>query len=152
MNIEDTSNTIKLELNPIKLNVPSVSITLINDYIKNFVNSMFNLLSKYPGAIGLAANQVGYALQIFITTVDQPRVFINPEIIKYSKIKTVATESCLSFNNYNKIILRPKFITIKAKDLDNNEFELNANGLLARCIQHEYDHLQGVTISTKSQQ
>ena len=115
------------------------------------ITNMFDTMRNASG-IGLAANQVGANKSIFIVDLSKvedheeskPMVFINPKIIKYSDEQTVFEEGCLSIPDIRGDVERPEFITIKYQDSDLNEQMLDANNLLARVIQHEYDHLQGI--------
>jgi len=96
--------------------------------------------------IGLAATQVDRHVQVVVMDVsedqDTPRVFINP-VITEKDGSTISEEGCLSVpGNYAKVD-RAERVTVKALDADGKEFELEADGLLAICIQHELDHLKG---------
>lgn len=115
------------------------------------IKNMFDTMNNASG-IGLAANQVGANKKIFIVDIskvedfeDQPPiVFVNPKITKYSAEKTVFEEGCLSIPDIREDVERPEKITIVYKDTDMIEHTLVADKLLARVIQHEYDHLLGV--------
>jgi len=105
--------------------------------------------------IGLAANQVGLDMQLFI--IDEniaqeykvPSVYINPKITSFSKDKDEMEEGCLSVPEYYTFIKRSKKIMIKAIDENSKKFKFKARGMLARILQHEYDHLQGILIKDK---
>lgn len=105
--------------------------------------------------IGLAANQVGLDMQLFIIdeSVAQeykvPSVYINPKITSFSKNKDEMEEGCLSIPEYYKLIKRSKKIMIKAIDEKGKKFKFKARGFLARILQHEYDHMQGILIRDK---
>ena len=115
------------------------------------IKDMFETMKNAFG-IGLAANQVGADKQIFIVNLSgvedyedtKPIVFLNPEIIKYSDEKTVVEEGCLSIPDVRADVERPEKISIKYFDTELKEQILDADELLARVIQHEFDHLQGV--------
>ena len=115
------------------------------------VRDMFETMKNASG-IGLAANQVGADKQIFIVDLSavegyeqsKPVVFINPEIKKISEEKIVMEEGCLSIPDVRSEVERPKTVVIKFLDTNMKEQELEAGELLARVIQHEFDHLQGV--------
>ena len=100
-----------------------------------------------PG-VGLAASQVDEHIQlVVIDTSDSQKelmVFINPEIIWVSDEKTVYDEGCLSVPGIYDGVERPAQVKVRALDVDGNPFELEAQGLMAVCIQHEIDHLKGV--------
>lgn len=120
------------------------------DTIK-LIRDMFETMKNASG-IGLAANQVGADKQIFIVDLSamegyeesKPTVFINPVIEKFSEEKIVIEEGCLSIPDVRSEVERPKKINIKYLDTNMKELELEADELLARVIQHEFDHLQGV--------
>ena len=101
-----------------------------------------------PG-VGLAATQIGEDLQLFVIDVadqDEPsdlRVFVNPEILERHD-EVTWTEGCLSFPGVQEDVDRAARVKVRALDRDGKEFTLEAEGLLAVAIQHEYDHLQGV--------
>lgn len=119
----------------------------INQAVKDLVAGMTATLKNAKG-LGLAAPQVGESLRIFIIDLSaleltEPlRVFINPQILETSG-ETMLEEGCLSFPGIYQKIVRPEFVRVRATDIDGNGFELNASGVLARAIQHEYDHLEG---------
>jgi peptide deformylase len=120
----------------------------ITPEILQLIDDMAETMYAAPG-VGLAATQIGVALQLFVVDIaeqDQPsdlRVFINPEILeRHDEIKW--EEGCLSFPGVQEEIARAARVKVRAKDRDGKTFELEAEGLLAVAIQHEYDHLQGV--------
>ena len=112
---------------------------------------MFDTMRNASG-IGLAANQVGSDKSIFVIDISEvedyedtkPIAFINPKITKRSENKVLMEEGCLSIPDIRDEVRRPKSITIVYHDTDLQEHTLEADGLLARVIQHEYDHLQGI--------
>jgi peptide deformylase len=99
-----------------------------------------------PG-VGLAATQVDIHERIVVIDVsdeqNELRVFINPEIIWSSPEKKSWREGCLSVPDFYDEVERPAQVKVRALDLDGKEFEIDADGLLAVCLQHEMDHLQG---------
>lgn len=128
----------------------------IDDKIKELVNNMFQTVNDANG-FGLAAVQVGVLKRIFVTSVsteyqdENPQYqstgsfcMINPEIIELSKEHVVLTEGCLSVPEQSYEIKRPKYLTMKYRDLNYEEQLIKASGWLARCIQHELDHLNGI--------
>jgi peptide deformylase len=123
------------------------SVNEIDQKTKDLVADMIATL-KDAGGLGLAAPQVGESKRIFIVDLspvdltEDVRVFINPEIIGASGEITME-EGCLSFPGIFQKLTRPERVRIKAFDLTGNEFELEADGVLARAILHEYDHLDG---------
>lgn len=117
----------------------------INDRIKILVEDMIETMYENNG-VGLAAPQVGILKRIFVVDAMDgagSRVFINPEILEKSGEQT-DEEGCLSLPGRHKPVKRANKIKIKALDVNGNEFVLNAEEFLARAIQHEYDHLEGV--------
>lgn len=112
--------------------------------IRDFSQAMIETMHIGNG-IGLAAPQVGELFRMFVVHVqgDMPRVFINPEIIGTSMEMSAYEEGCLSIPGVYYDINRPAEITVQAWDERGKPFTLDADGLLARVIQHEYDHLKG---------
>ena len=114
---------------------------------------MFDTMYEANG-VGLAAPQVGILKKIFVVDVGDeegnkvPFVFINPEIIEREGVQ-VGFEGCLSVPGKSGKVARAEKVKVKAFDKDMNEFELEAEGFLARAIQHEYDHLNGVVYVDK---
>ena len=109
------------------------------------IDNMFETMYSAPG-IGLAATQVNFHQQIFVIDVsekkDNPLVFINPEIVELRGVEEME-EGCLSFPGIYAKVERADALTIKALDRDGKEFQMDADELLAVCIQHELDHLKG---------
>lgn len=120
-------------------------IEKIDNQITQLADDMLETMYEAPG-IGLAATQVNVTKQLIVMdlsdTKDQPLVLINPEIIAESGHQTYE-EGCLSFPGIYTKVERANNITIKYQDLDGKSIELEADGLLAICVQHEMDHLQG---------
>lgn len=125
-----------------------------NGSLKEFILNMKKALVDNKG-IGLAANQVGKDLSIFVIDENLSKennvteVFINPEITEYSRSNDEFEEGCLSLPEYFIEIKRAKKIKIKALDENGKKIKLKAKGLLARVIQHEVDHLNGILIKKK---
>ena len=117
----------------------------VNDEVRNLVDDMFETMYAAPG-IGLAATQVNVHKRIIVIDIseekDQPICLINPEIIERDGIQSYE-EGCLSVPGFYENVERANVITVRALDKDGNEFKLSTDGLLAVCIQHEMDHLQG---------
>jgi len=117
--------------------------------LKTLVEDMFETMYDAPG-IGLAAIQVGTAKRV--VTMDlakkedpkNPQVFINPEVLWMSEEKKVYEEGCLSIPEYYGDVERPAQVKVKYLDLEGSLQEIEADGLLATCLQHEIDHLNGV--------
>ena len=120
-------------------------VETVNDEIKQLVSDMFETMRDEKG-IGLAATQVDRHVQVVVMDVsedqNEPRVFINPEIID-KQGSTISEEGCLSVpSNYAKVE-RAEAVTVTALNENGESYELEADGLLAICIQHELDHLKG---------
>jgi len=126
-------------------------VTVVDHEIIGLVTNMFETMRNANG-IGLAANQVGANKQIFVVDISpvenyedtKPLVLINPKIIAKSEETSTFEEGCLSIPDQRADVIRPKKITIKFQDTDLNTHSIEADDLLARVMQHEYDHLQGV--------
>ncbi len=117
----------------------------IDRKITDLASGMIDSMHEGRG-IGLAGPQVGELKRLFVTHVegDTPRVFINPQIIQTSQELNVYEEGCLSIPETFADIKRPFAVTIQAWNERGRPFTLDAEGLLARVIQHEFDHLNGV--------
>jgi peptide deformylase len=117
----------------------------INGSIATIVTGMFEAMESARG-LGLAAVQVGELIRLFVTLVprDNPRVFINPDILETSIEEVPYEEGCLSIPGLNADVKRPATVRIQAWNEKGRPFTLTADGLLARVVQHELDHLNGV--------
>ncbi|HEY7986704.1 MAG TPA: peptide deformylase [Methylophilaceae bacterium] len=117
----------------------------VNDGIRRLIRDMAETMYAAPG-IGLAATQVDEHQQIIVMDLSETknalRVFINPRIIRAEGSQDYE-EGCLSVPGIYETVTRPEKITVEALDSDGKPFKLNADGLLAVCIQHEMDHLKG---------
>jgi peptide deformylase len=113
--------------------------------ISLLADAMFQAMEEDDG-IGLAGPQIGVLKRIFVTDAhdDQPRVFINPEIIETSFETVSIEEGCLSVPGIFAELQRPERVTVQARDVKGKLFNLKAEGMLARVIQHENDHLNGI--------
>lgn len=111
----------------------------------DLVKQMFETMYAEEG-IGLAAVQVGQPLRVFITKVadDRECVYINPEVVATSIEEQTSEEGCLSIPTVRADVTRPVRVSVQATGLNGRAFRVNAEGLLARVIQHELDHLNGV--------
>ncbi len=121
--------------------------------LKTLVDDMAETMYDAPGC-GLAANQIGVLQRVFVIDVadeEEPsdlRVFVNPEIIRADGMQSWR-EGCLSFPGVSEDIKRAEAVVVRARDVNGNPFELEADGLLAVAIQHENDHLNGVLMVDK---
>jgi peptide deformylase len=120
----------------------------INDNIRQLVDKMTDIMLKNKG-VGLAAPQVGVSLRLFIISIDgsreNVRAYVNPTVTPIGELDAV-DEGCLSVPGIYTKIRRYKKCEVTATDLDGNEFTDRAEGLYARALQHEYDHIEGITI------
>ena len=117
--------------------------------VRRLADDMLETMYDAPG-IGLAAIQIGVPRQMLVIDVSkegeekQPLVFINPKILTTSDERSVYEEGCLSIPDYYAEVERPATITVEYIDLDGKKLTAKADGLLATCLQHEIDHLNGV--------
>ncbi len=122
-----------------------VPVAQVNEEIQQLVDDMFQTMYAAPG-IGLAAAQVNVQQRVIVVDISEegtePRCFINPEILSKEGEEEMA-EGCLSVPGFQETVKRADRIIVKALDRDGQPFELEAEGLLAVCIQHEIDHLDG---------
>ena len=129
-----------------KLRTVAKEVEAVNGDIKQLVNDMFETMYAAPG-IGLAATQVNFHQRIIVIDVsddcDQPLCLINPEIIEKSG-EIEYEEGCLSVPNYYENVKRANEIKVRALNEKGVLFEIEANEMLAVCIQHEMDHLMGI--------
>ncbi len=134
-----------LQLGECLLREKSLPVTEITDEIRELARNMFFTLQQESG-VGLAAPQIGRLLRMFVVCADDGvnRAFINPQIIATSNEMVYYEEGCLSIPKLYQQILRPARVTVQAFNEHGKPFTLEADGLLARVIQHEYDHLDGI--------
>ena len=126
----------------------ALPVTAFDAELKALVADMIETMYDEKG-VGLAANQVNVLQRVFVADCseerDQPIVFVNPEILEVSEETDAAEEGCLSLPTlYGGPVIRPIAVRVRAQDENGEFFEMEADELLARCIQHEYDHLEGV--------
>lgn len=121
-------------------------VEIINKTIKTQIDNMFETMYDSNG-IGLAATQVDFHQRIIVIDVsdrkDEPVCLINPKIIKKSG-EVLSSEGCLSVPGYYENITRSEKIKVISLDVNNKEFEIEADEMLSICIQHEIDHLEGI--------
>ncbi len=127
----------------------SKPIERVDSDVRKLADDMLETMYDAPG-IGLAAIQIGVARRLLVIDVaregeeKQPLVVINPEIVAASEARSVYEEGCLSIPDYYAEVERPADVTVRFVDRDGKEQVLEASGLLATCLQHEIDHLNGV--------
>jgi peptide deformylase len=128
-----------------RLRTRAEAVDRVDDQLRALVDDMFETMYQAPG-IGLAATQVNVHKRILIIDIsknrDQPMVFINPEIVDKQGVEET-DEGCLSVPGIYERVQRAERIRVRALDAQGKSFELEADGLLAVCIQHEMDHLDG---------
>ena len=121
-------------------------VVTVDDDIKRLVDDMFETMIDSHG-IGLAATQVNVHKRVIVMDLveegSQPRVFINPEIEVLDETTEPYDEGCLSVPGFYETVARPSNVMISALDREGKPFKEKASGLLAICIQHEIDHLEG---------
>lgn len=132
-----------------QLRLASAPIARVDDGVRQLAQDMLETMYAAPG-IGLAAVQVGEMNRLITIDVShdenakEPRVFINPEILWKSEELSVYEEGCLSIPDYYEEVERPARVRVRYTNLAGEPEELEADGLLATCLQHEIDHLDGV--------
>ena len=132
-----------------RLRLKSEAVKAVDKPLRALIDDMFETMYAAPG-IGLAAIQVGVPRRV--VTMDlakkdepkQPQVFINPQVVWASDEKATYEEGCLSIPEYYEEVERPKSVKVKFLDIDLKPQEIEADGLLATCLQHEIDHTNGV--------
>ncbi|CAL9914969.1 peptide deformylase [Candidatus Liberibacter solanacearum] len=123
----------------------SRSVETIDSDIIHLIEDMFEVMYSSDG-IGLAAVQIGILYRVVVIDLNtkSPLVFINPTIVSSSNDCSVCEEGCLSIPNYRADVKRASFVTVKYLDSNAQPQIIYADGLLATCLQHEIDHLNGI--------
>ena len=134
-----------LEFPDPRLRKKAAEVESVDDAMRSLIDDMFETMYEAPG-IGLAATQVDVHQRLLVTDVSpdktEPHVLINPVILELDGV-TVTDEGCLSVPGYYEEVERAEHIRVRFLDRDGVEQEMEAEGLLAVCIQHEMDHLEG---------
>ena len=129
------------------LHQPTSPVAEITTDIRQLIDDMVQTMYAAPG-IGLAATQVGESLRIFVADISVGRnagdliTMVNPEFVERDGMQ-LEEEGCLSVPGFNATVARPQRVTLKGLDRDGHERAIEGTGLLARCFQHEMDHLDG---------
>jgi peptide deformylase len=132
-----------------RLRLVSAPVQAVDDGVRRLVDDMFETMYDAPG-IGLAAIQVGVPQRIVtldLTKKDEPKnpqILINPEVVWSSEEKGTHEEGCLSIPEYYEEVERPAKVKVRYLDIDGKLHEIDAEGILATCLQHEIDHTNGV--------
>lgn len=123
-------------------------VTEMTPRLKTLIKDMYNTMD-YEDGIGLAAPQVGILKRIFTVGIGDIRLaFVNPEVLE-SEGEYLDVEGCLSIPGENGVVKRPTYVKVKAMNEEGKHFIVEAKYLLARCILHELDHLNGVLFTDK---
>jgi len=134
-----------LEFPDPRLRTRAIAVESVDDELRKLIDDMFETMYAAPG-IGLAATQVDVHKRLLVTDVSannsEPYVLINPSILEKDGV-TVSEEGCLSVPGYCEEVERAEHIRVRFLDRNGDEVEMEAEGLLAVCIQHEMDHLEG---------
>ena len=135
-----------LEFPDPRLRTVAQPVATVDDRIRSLIDDMFDTMYEAPG-IGLAASQVDVHERVIVIDIsegrDDPRVFINPEFEVIDPDLGDYDEGCLSVPGFFETIHRPKKIAVTALDRDGQSFTEELDGLMAICLQHEIDHLEG---------
>lgn len=127
-------------------------VTCIDSELRTLIDQMFETMYGCGNGVGLAAPQVGVNTRVVVIDVsperNQPMALINPVITKKSG-REEAEEGCLSLPELNGHVVRAAIVTVEAQAPDGSDITIEADGLLARCLQHEVDHLNGVLFIDK---
>lgn len=128
-----------------RLHTKAAKVAVVDDAIRRLAADMAETMYEAPG-IGLAATQVNQHVQVIVIDVSEDKsqllTFINPEILERSG-ECEGEEGCLSVPGIYETVKRSEHVRVRALGLDGKPFEMEASGLLAVCVQHEMDHLQG---------
>ena len=135
-----------LEFPDPRLRTKAKPVQHVDTALQSLIDDMLETMYAAPG-IGLAATQVNVHKRLMVIDVSEdqsePLIFINPEITVLEGPEHDYDEGCLSVPGFYETVSRPENISVKALDRDGNSFEIQPEGLLAVCIQHEVDHLDG---------
>lgn len=129
-----------------RLRTKAKPVAVVDDAIRQLIKDMFETMYYAPG-IGLAATQVNHHIRLVVMDIseekNQPMVFINPKVTPLTQEKAPYEEGCLSVPSVYDLVDRPTKVRIEALNEQGEAFSLETDGLLAVCIQHELDHLEG---------
>ena len=131
------------------LKAPSRKLDRVDAALRKLADDMLETMYDAPG-IGLAAVQIGEPVRMLVIDLAKdpepkaPQFYINPEVVWSSDERSVYEEGCLSIPDYYADVERPASVKVRHLDIDGKEHEITAEGLLATCLQHEIDHLNGI--------
>jgi len=129
-----------------RLRTKAKPVAVVDDAIRQLIKDMFETMYDAPG-IGLAATQVNHHIRLVVMDLseekNQPMVFINPKVTPLTQEKAPYEEGCLSVPSVYDVVDRTTMVRIEALNEQGEAFSLETDGLLAVCIQHELDHLEG---------
>ena len=130
-----------------RLNQKAEPLEELTEEVRARIVAMFQLMREAKG-IGLAAPQIGWSKRLFVVNVsgkpEDDLALINPEIVETGGGTWVTEEGCLSLPKIHGKVIRDKRVVVRATDIDGEEIEVEADGMVGRCILHEYDHLDGI--------
>lgn len=130
-----------------RLKTKAAKVTEFNEELEKLASDMAETMYKAPG-VGLAATQVDRHIRLIVIDVTEEKndlkILINPEIVSSSEETKPWEEGCLSVPGIYDKVTRPANVRVRARDLKGNSYEMDCDGLLAVCVQHEMDHLDGV--------
>ena len=141
-----------IELPDPRLREPSAEVLAFNQVLRHLGSDLAETMAAERGA-GLAAVQVGVPLRAFVVDLRRaagksgpPRFFVNPRIEWVSEESSAEREGCLSVFSVPVVVRRPRAVRLRAQTLDGTPFDVETDGFYARVLQHEYDHLEGLTL------
>jgi len=129
------------------LRTPAAEIVEVDDDLRRLIDDMFETMYEAEG-VGLAGPQVGVSRRVIVVDVHddevKPFALINPRVVEASAATEKGEEGCLSIPGLSALVERPERVAVEGLDRDGNPVRVEGDGLLARCLQHEIDHLDGV--------
>ncbi|HEU0077333.1 MAG TPA: peptide deformylase [Longimicrobiaceae bacterium] len=129
------------------LRIPAEEVAEVDDDLRRLIGDMFETMYRAEG-VGLAAPQVGISRRVIVVDVHddevKPFALVNPRVVESSKETEKGEEGCLSIPGLSAAVERPAHVVVEGLDRDGNPLRVEGGGLLARCLQHEIDHLDGV--------
>ena len=129
------------------LRTPAEEVAEVDDELRRLIGDMFETMYRAEG-VGLAAPQVGISRRVIVVDVHddevKPFALVNPRLVESSKETEKGEEGCLSIPGLSAAVERAAHVVVEGLDRDGNPLRVEGGGLLARCLQHEIDHLDGV--------